>query len=135
MDGLDERLAQALASGFLVGNTSGRGVAAFGCGVRVRAGDEHVLRLPTGDLGGGSLGFVAHLATHADSVHHGNHRAALAVFKCHRPHMQGIVHVSRFARAQLERFHRRRNIHHRRAHLQAIGPEGEGDEEEEKQWG
>ena len=94
------------------------GVAAFGCGVRVRAGDEHTR--PAGDLGGG-VGFTGIQAPPMAFI---KAPAATRPFSNATACTRGSC-TGRFARAQLERFHRRRNIHHRRAHPQATGLEGD----------
>ena len=119
MDGLNECLAQTLAARFFISNAPGRGVAALGGSMRVGAGDEHLLRFPAGHLGYVRLGFITHFTAHTDGVHHGNYRAPLPVFKGHRAHVQGVMHIGGFARTQLEGFHGWRNIHYRRAHPQS----------------
>ena len=133
MDGLNECLAQAFTARFFISNAPGRSVAALGGSMRVGAGDEHLLRFPAGHLGCGCLGFITHFTAHTDGVHHGDHHAAFAIFKRHRAHVQGVMHIGGFARTQLEGFHGRRNIHDRCADPEAGALKGEGGAEGENE--
>ena len=68
-----------------------------GGGVGVGGANQHFFGLPTGLFCGPRLGEVGHIPADSDGVDQADDGPSFTSLECHRPHMEGVMHIIGFA--------------------------------------
>ncbi len=97
LNGFHDGFLELLVLELFVGLLARRSFAAFGGGVGVGGANQHFFGLPTGLFCGPRLGEVGHVPADSDGVDQADDGPSFTSLECHRPHMEGVMHVIGFA--------------------------------------
>ena len=97
LNGFHDGFLELLVLELFVGLLARRSFAAFGGGVGVGGANQHFFGLPTGLFCGPCLGEVGHVPADSDGVDQADDGPSFTSLECHRPHMEGVMHIIGFA--------------------------------------